>query len=163
MIRVVICDDHMVVREGLKRTLCEVADVTVIDEADNGTDCVRLAQRLRPDVVLLDVGLIGRDGLQTLAELKRLMPQLPVLMLSTFPERQYAVRCIQAGAAGYLHKSVDALELAQALRAAAAGQLYITPAVAQAMAGSLPLPRERGGAEALRPRPSTLNAKEQPR
>lgn len=128
MIRVVLCDDHMIVRQQLKQSLADVADITVIDEADNGTECVRVAQRLRPDVVLLDMALIGRDGLETLAELKRLMPALPVLMWSTHPERQYAARCIKLGAAGYLHKSVEAAELAQALRAAAAGRLHITSA-----------------------------------
>lgn len=163
MIRVLICDDHMIVREGLKQTLSEVGDVTVIDEADNGTDCVRLAQRLRPDVVLLDIALIGRDGLETLAELRQLMPRLPVLMLSTYPERQYAVRCMKLGAAGYLHKSVEALELAQALRTAAAGKPYITPAVAEAMTASLNLQRPRGGPEPLRHRTSPpLNTKEPP-
>lgn len=163
MIRVLICDDHVIVREGLKQTLLQVGDVTVIDEADNGTDCVRLAQRLRPDVVLLDIALIGRDGLETLAELRRLMPQLPVLMLSTYPERQYAMRCMKLGAAGYLHKSVEAIELAQALRTAAAGKPYITRAVAEAMAGSLNLPRERGSAEPLRHRAPTPTPKEPPR
>jgi len=141
MIRVVICDDHMIVRQGLKQTLGEVGDMAVIDEADNGTDCVRLVQRLRPDVVLLDLALIGRDGLDTLAELRTVCPRVPVLMLSTLPERQYAVRCLQAGAAGYLHKSVDAAELAQAVRTAAAGQSYITPAVAEAVAESAYLQR----------------------
>lgn len=141
MIRVVICDDHMIVRQSLKQTLGEVGDMSVIDEADNGTDCVRLVQRLRPDVVLLDLALIGRDGLDTLAELRTECPRVPVLMLSTLPERRYAVRCLQAGAAGYLHKSVDTAELAQAVRAVAAGQSYITPAVAEAMAESAHLQR----------------------
>jgi DNA-binding NarL/FixJ family response regulator len=136
IVRVLLCDDRMVVREALKQALSEAADVTVIDEADNGTDCVRLAQRLRPDVVLLDVALIGRDGLETLAELKQLMPQLPVLMLSTYPERQYAAQCMKLGAAGCLHKSVEAQELARALRTAAAGRLHITPAVAAAMSAA---------------------------
>lgn len=134
LIRVLICDDRMVVREGLKRALAMAGDTTVIDEADNGTDCVRLALRLRPDVVLLDVALIGRDGLDTLAELKREMPSLPVLMLSTYPERLYAPRCLQLGAAGYLHKSVDGAELAQAVRTAAAGRVHLTPAVVEAIA-----------------------------
>lgn len=135
-VRVLLCDDHMAVRVALKLALAGVADVTVIDEADNGTECVRLAQWLRPDVVLLDPALIGRDGVETLAELKRLMPHLPVLMLSTHPERQYAARCMQLGAAGCLHKSVDPHELAQALRTAAAGQRHITAAVAAAMAAA---------------------------
>jgi two-component system invasion response regulator UvrY len=133
MIRVLICDDHMIVRHALKQSLCSAADMAVIDEADNGTECVRVAQRLRPDVVLMDYALLGRDGLDTLTELKQLMPALPVLMLSTYPERQYAQRCMQAGAAGCLHKSVDEAELIRAVRAAAAGQRYITRAVAQAL------------------------------
>jgi two-component system, NarL family, invasion response regulator UvrY len=133
MIRVLICDDHMIVRHGLKQALKADEDVVVIDEADNGTECVRVAQRLRPDVVLLDFALLGRGGLDTLSELKHLMPSLPVLMLSTYPERHYAERCMQAGAAGCLHKSVDATELLLALRTVAAGRLYITPAVAEAL------------------------------
>jgi DNA-binding NarL/FixJ family response regulator len=148
-IKVLICDDHWIVRQGLKQTLGDAADVLVVDEADNGVDCVRLAQRLRPDVLLLDIALPGRDGLETLAELRVHCPKLAVLMLSTYPERQYAVRCIQQGAKGYLHKSADADTLLQAIRQAAAGQMALTPAVAEAMAVSMSLHREKAGHELL--------------
>ncbi|MEO8297860.1 MAG: response regulator transcription factor [Burkholderiales bacterium] len=149
MIKVLICDDHWVVRQGLRQTLADAGDVLVMDEADNGVDCLRLAERLRPDVLLLDIALPGRDGLETLADLRRQCPKLAVLMLSTYPERQYAVRCIREGALGYLHKSADAETLLAAIRAAAAGQRYLTPAVAEAMAVSMSLHRDKAGHELL--------------
>lgn len=136
-IRVLLCDDHLIVRQALKQTLADVPDVTVIDEVDTGAGCLRLAQRLLPDVLLLDIALAGRDGLATLAALREQCPRLPVLMLSTFPERQYAVPCLQLGAAGYLHKSADAQDLLSAIRTVAAGHLYITAATAEALSLSM--------------------------
>lgn len=149
MIKVLVCDDHWVVRQGLRQTLADSGEVQVVDEADNGIDCLRLAERLRPDVLLLDIALPGRDGLETLAELRTQCPAVNVLVLSTYPERQYAVRCIRQGALGYLHKSADATTLVAAIRAAAAGQRYLTPAVAEAMAVSMSLHRSKEGHELL--------------
>ena len=149
MIRVLICDDHWIVRQGLRQTLADAPDLQLVDETDNGVDCVRLARRLSPAVVLLDIALAGQDGLDTLVALQREAPRVAVLMLSTYPERQWAVRCIQEGARGYLHKSLDPDTLLQAIRQAAAGQRFLTPAVAEAMAASMSLRREKAGHELL--------------
>ncbi|PXW92352.1 LuxR family two component transcriptional regulator [Sphaerotilus hippei] len=151
-IRVLVCDDHFIVRQGLRQTLGAAPDVMVIDEAGSSADCLSLAQRLMPDVLLLDLALAGRDGLETLTALRTLCPRVPVLMLSTYPERLYAVRCMQQGASGYLHKSTGASELLQAIRALAAGLPHLTPAVADALARAMSPQGEPAGAQPWSPR-----------
>lgn len=145
-IRVLIGDDHRIVREGLKQVLGDPSntapgapDIQVVAEATDGNDVLAQAQALAGpaglDVVLLDIAMPGADGLEVLQTLRRDWPALPVLMLSTYPERQYAVRCIQMGAAGYLHKSADPDDMVAAVRKVAAGGRYLTDATAQALAG----------------------------
>jgi DNA-binding NarL/FixJ family response regulator len=145
-IRVLIGDDHRIVREGLKQVLGDPSnaapgapDIQVVAEATDGNDVLAQAQTLGGpaglDVVLLDIAMPGADGLEVLQTLRRDWPALPVLMLSTYPERQYAVRCIQMGAAGYLHKSADPDDMVAAVRKVAAGGRYVTDATAQALAG----------------------------
>ncbi|RYF20185.1 MAG: response regulator transcription factor [Comamonadaceae bacterium] len=145
-IRVLIGDDHRIVREGLKQVLGDPSntapgapDIQVVAEATDGNDVLAQAQTLGGpaglDVVLLDIAMPGADGLEVLQTLRRDWPALPVLMLSTYPERQYAVRCIQMGAAGYLHKSADPDDMVAAVRKVAAGGRYLTDATAQALAG----------------------------
>jgi two-component system invasion response regulator UvrY len=145
MIRVLICDDHWIVRQGLKQTLDDAADLQVAGEAANGPECMRLVRSEAVDVVLLDIAMPQRDGLDVLKQLKGEFPKLPVLMLSTYPDKQYAVRCLRLGAAGYLNKSADPDDLLQAIRKAAAGGVYITPALAEALATSI---SEAQGAQA---------------
>ena len=125
-IRVLLGDDHRIVREGLKQVLADAPEIEVGAEATNGAEvlaAVRGAAAARPalDVVLLDIAMPGRDGLDVLQELRKDWPQLPVLMLSTYPERQYAVRCIKLGAAGYLNKSADPDDMIAAVRKVAGG------------------------------------------
>lgn len=166
MIRVLLCDDHRIVREGLKQVLADDAEIEVCGEARTGTEALAQVQALRPaqagdlagpglDVVLLDIAMPERDGLDVLQTLRRVYPDLPVLMLSTYPEKQYAVRCIQLGAAGYLHKSADPDDMVAAVRKLAAGGRYLTPATAEALAqavsrtGMVRAGSAAGGIEAL--------------
>ena len=151
-LRVLIGDDHRIVREGLKQILAEAPDVQVVCEAQTGPEVLeQVAAMLHPfgahrglDLVLLDIALPGIDGLDVLQALRREHPTLPVLMLSTYPEKQYAVRCIKLGASGYLNKSADPDDMLAAVRKAAAGGIYLTPATAEALAVSV----VRGGAQA---------------
>ncbi len=121
MIRVLLCDDHRVVREGLKQIIADSGDIEVAGECADGPEALRQAAILAIDMVLLDIALPLQDGLEVLTELKRRAPRLPVLMLSTYPEKQYALRCYKLGAAGYLNKSADADELLDAIRLIADG------------------------------------------
>ncbi|GAA4425517.1 response regulator transcription factor [Acidovorax lacteus] len=141
-IRVCIGDDHRVVREGLKLVLCDpvngLPEIRVVAEAADGPQVLERVTGLHGpaglDMVLLDIALPELDGLEVLQQLRRDWPTLPVLMLSTYPERQYAVRCLQMGAAGYLHKSADPDAMVAAVRRVAAGQRYVSDATAQALA-----------------------------
>ena len=140
-IRVLIGDDHRIVREGLKQVLADAPDIAVLSEATDGLQVIEQVRALGGseglDVVLLDIAMPGRDGLDVLQALRKEWPRLPVLMLSTYPERQYAVRCIKLGAAGYLNKSADSEQLIDAIRRVAQGKLFITPGVAELMAAQL--------------------------
>ena len=147
-LRVLIGDDHRIVREGLRQVLGDPSngtpEILVCAEAQTGPEVIervaalqqgREAERL--DVVLLDIALPERDGLDVLQALRAAWPALPVLMLSTYPERQYAVRCIKLGAAGYLNKSADADAMVAAVRKAAAGGIYVSAATAEALAAAV--------------------------
>ncbi len=141
MIKVLVCDDHLIVRQGIKQILADAAEIVLAGEAASGPEAVRLvrdaADRGGIDVVLMDIAMPQRDGLDVLKQLKREFPKLPVLMLSTYPDKQYAVRSLKLGAAGYLNKSADSEQMAGAIRKVAAGGLFITPAVAEQLAGAL--------------------------
>ncbi len=149
MIRLLICDDHLIVRQGLKQMLADTSDVTVTGEAGNGADAIRLARDQSFDLVLLDVALPQRDGLDVLRQFKSEFARLPVLMLSTYPDKQYAVRCLKLGAAGYVNKSADAEELLAAIRKAAGGGVYLTLAQAESLAASLSGAEQQGSVETL--------------
>jgi len=142
MIRVLICDDHLIVRQGIKQILADAGDIALAGEAGNGPDAMALVRTgaavgAAPDVVLLDIAMPQRDGLDVLKALKAEFPKLPVLMLSTYPDRQYAVRSLKLGAAGYLNKSADSEQMIEAIRKVAKGQLFITPSVAEQLAGAV--------------------------
>ena len=141
MIRVLVCDDHFIVRQGIKQVLADATDITLAAEAENGPDAVRLvreAAAVEPiDVVLMDIAMPQRDGLDVLRQLKSEFPKLPVLMLSTYPDKQYAVRSLKLGASGYLNKSADSQQMTGAIRKVVAGGLFITAAVAEQLAGDL--------------------------
>lgn len=141
MIKVLIGDDHRIVREGLKQVLADAPDVTVIAEAQSGLDVLERVRALEGaaglSLVLLDIAMPGRDGLEVLQTLRREYPALPVLMLSTYPEKQYAVRCIRLGAGGYLNKSADPDDMLAAVRTVASGGMYVSAATAQALAAAV--------------------------
>jgi two-component system, NarL family, invasion response regulator UvrY len=137
MIRVLICDDHMIVRQGIRQSLAEASDIEVVAEAGDGPDTLQQLRHIAVQVVLLDVALPGRDGLDVLRQLRAEYPQLGVLVLSTYPDRQYAVRSLKLGANGYLNKSADSEQITAAVRRAAAGQRFITPPVADLLAAAL--------------------------
>ena len=152
MIRVLIGDDHRIVREGLKQVLADAPDVQVMAESQTGPGVLASVAALSGDagldVVLLDIAMPERDGLDVLQELRKAWPRLPVLMLSTYPEKQYAVRCIKLGAAGYLNKSADPDAMVAAVRKVAEGGIYVTPVTAEALAAAMGNAAGKG-AEAL--------------
>lgn len=152
-IRVLIGDDHRIVREGLKQVLADAPEVQVVAEAPDGGQVLAqveaLGGRRGLELVLLDVAMPGLDGIDVLQRLRKAHPDLPVLMLSTYPERQYAVRCIRMGAAGYLHKSADPDDMLAAVRKVAAGGVFVTPATAEALVSAVGRSDARAGPEAL--------------
>lgn len=137
MINVLLCDDHRVVREGLKQILADAGDIEVLGECADGAEVLRQARVLPIDLVLLDIAIPTLDGLEVLRRLKQEMPRLPVLMLSTYPEKQYATRCFRLGASGYLNKSADSEQLIAAIRKAAEGGIYVTGSIAETLASEL--------------------------
>jgi two-component system, NarL family, invasion response regulator UvrY len=140
MIRALICDDHQIVRQGIKQVLADSGDIVLAGEAGTGAEAVARVREGGVDVLLLDIALPQRDGLDVLRQLKAESPVLPVLMLSTYPDRQYAVRCLKLGAAGYLNKSADSEQLIEAVKRAASGKRFITPHVAELLANTLQSP-----------------------
>ena len=142
MIRVLICDDHQIVRQGIKQMLADASDLALAGEAASGPEAVAKVREGGIDVVLLDIAMPQRDGLDVLKQLRSEYPKLPVLMLSTYPDRQYAVRSLKLGASGYLNKSADSEQMTEAIRRVAAGRLFITPHVAEQLAGAVGAGRE---------------------
>jgi len=149
MIRVLIADDHAVVREGLKRIVADSPDMEVAGEAANGHEVLDFARRHDCDLVLLDLAMPGKDGLDTLKELKLVRPHLPVLVLSVYPEEQYAVRLLRAGAAGYLTKESAPEELVAAIRKVSRGGRYVSESLAEQLALLFGAPNDRPPHEAL--------------
>ncbi|MDP3650122.1 MAG: response regulator transcription factor [Rhodoferax sp.] len=153
MIRVVLCDDHGMVRRGIRETLADAVDIQVIAEAGSYTE-VREVLRSNPcDVLLLDLNLPGRGGLDVLASLRETNSPIRVLIVSMFAEDQYAIRCLRAGAHGYLNKAGDPANLITAVRTVALGRKYLTPEVSEMLVENLASPT----AEALH---STLSERE---
>ncbi|WIM07036.1 MAG: response regulator transcription factor [Candidatus Nitricoxidivorans perseverans] len=137
MIHVLIADDHAIVRQGLKQILSETDDLVVAGEADDGAEALQLARNQQWDVFLLDVSMPNRNGIDTLKQLKKEFPKLPVLILSMHPEEQYAVRALKAGASGYLTKQSAPEQLVTAIRKVAGGKKYVSPAVAEQLADAI--------------------------
>jgi DNA-binding NarL/FixJ family response regulator len=134
MIRTLVADDHAIVREGIKKIVAETPDIIVADEADNGQEVIDKALRHEYDVLLLDISMPGRTGLDVLQYLKSEKPKLPVLMLSIHSEARYAIRSLRAGAFGYLTKESAPDELITAIRTISSGRRYITPTLAAVLA-----------------------------
>jgi two-component system invasion response regulator UvrY len=136
-IRVFIADDHAIVRAGLKQILAEERDISVVGEAETGLDAIKLFRKSRCNVLLLDISLPDRNGIEVLKQIKDDRPELAVLMLSMHREDQYAIRSLKAGASGYLTKQSAPRELVGAIRQVAAGQRYVSAQLAQVLAAQL--------------------------
>lgn len=137
MIRVMITDDHAIVRQGLKQILSETGDISVTGEAESGFQAMRVVRQQDFDVVLLDISLPDRNGLDVLKQIKKEHPDLAVLMLSMHNESEFAIRALKAGAAGYLNKQSAPAQLVTAIRQVASGQKFITPALAMELANAI--------------------------
>jgi two-component system invasion response regulator UvrY len=137
VIKILLADDHTLVRKGLKQILLDTKDIERVDEARDGKETISKVSRKKYDLVLLDISLPGRSGIDVLKQLKCSKPELPVLILSMHPEEQYAVRSLRAGAAGYLTKESAPDELIKAIRKVANGGKYITSSLAEKLAGEI--------------------------
>jgi DNA-binding NarL/FixJ family response regulator len=143
MIRVLLCDDHAMIRRGIRETLSEAVDIQVTGEAASYAE-VREALRTLPcDVLILDLNLPGRGGLEVLSSLREANSPVKVLIVSMYPEDQYAIRCLRAGAQGYLNKAGEPRDLITAVRTVAQGRKYVTPAVANMLVESLNTPENQ--------------------
>lgn len=149
MIRVLIADDHPVVRRGLCQIVAEQSDMSVAGEAADGGEVMHILYREVPDILLLDINMPGRSGLEVLREVRQHYPRLPVLVLSVHPEDQIAVRALRAGASGYLTKDSAPDQLVHAIRKVTSGGKFLTPAAAEALVGSLQQDAEKLPHEAL--------------
>jgi len=134
MIRIIIADDHEIIRAGLKRIIADTDTMTVAGEARDGQELLEKIRTEAYDVILLDISMPGRNGLDILKQLKAEKPNIPVLILSTYPEEQYGVRTIKAGAAGYLNKKTVSDKLIEAIEIVHTGKKYISPTLADLMA-----------------------------
>ncbi|HQI83453.1 MAG TPA: response regulator transcription factor [Anaerolineae bacterium] len=137
MIRVLVVDDHAVVRRGVVQIVTEAEGVQCVGEAGSSREALQLARACEYDVVVLDIHLPDGSGLDVLKQLRAFKPQTPVVMLSMYPEEQYALRALRAGAMGYLTKDSAPIELVTALRQAARGEHYVTPALAETLTAHL--------------------------
>jgi len=137
MIRILIADDHPIVRQGLKQIISEEPAMQVLGEAQNSQEVLELVRKKNWDVVVLDITMPGRSGLDVLKELKTHRPRLPILILSVHPEDQYALRVLKAGASGYLTKESAPDVLVTAIRKVVAGRRYISATLAEKLAGEL--------------------------
>ena len=151
--RILLGDDHRIVREGIKQLLADAPEIDVVAEAETGPDILAKVNSLQGQhglhAVLLDIALPGRDGMDVLQALKKSWPLLPVLMLSTYPEKQYAVRCIKLGASGYLNKSANPDDMIAAVRKVASGGMYVSSATAEALASAVAPASAKQGLDAL--------------
>jgi len=136
-IKVLIADDHAIVREGLKQILADTRDIVVAGEAENGLDAIKLVRQGKGDVMLLDISMPDRNGIEVLKQARKEMPDVAVLILTMHREDQYAIRSLKAGAAGYLNKQSAPAELVNAIRQVAGGRKYVSAALAQELANQI--------------------------
>jgi two-component system invasion response regulator UvrY len=137
MTRILVVDDHAIVRKGIGQILAETDDIVIADEANNGQEALEKVRDNSYDVVLLDISMPGPDGLDILKQLKSRRPELAVLMLSMYPEEQYAVRALRSGASGYLTKESAPEELIKAIRKVSSGGKFVSDSLAEKLAGQL--------------------------
>jgi two-component system, NarL family, invasion response regulator UvrY len=134
MIKILLADDHSIVRDGLRRIIEDAGDMAVTAEASDGHEAIHAVQKHRPDVVVMDITMPGMDGLEAVAQIHNTHPDLPILMLTMHEEEQYVVRCITAGAMGYVTKRSAPEELVKAIRKVHGGGRYLTASAAEALA-----------------------------
>lgn len=143
MIRVFIADDHAIVRKGLRQIIEETAELELAGEAVNGEEVLKCMGKIDFDVLLLDLSMPGRSGLDVIQTIRDLKPQLPILVLSAFPEEQYAVRLLKSGIAGYMNKETAPENLVVAIRKVVSGGKYISPELAERLATDLSSPSDK--------------------
>jgi len=149
MLRILIADDHTVVRRGLKQILAEAFKSALIEEVADAEELVKAALLKEWDVVITDLSMPGRSGLDALHQIKQHDPKMPVLILSIHPEEQYAIRVLKAGASGYMSKDMASEELVNAVHRVLLGKKYISPSVAEKLAADLDLDDAKEPHEAL--------------
>lgn len=137
MINILVADDHALIRKGMKQILNDTEDIRVTGEAENGMQAIKMTRENIYDLVLLDISMPDKNGIDVLKQLKLNNPQLPVLMLSMHEENQYALRSLKAGAAGYLSKQSAPTQLVTAIRQVASGKKYISNELAEELANGL--------------------------
>ena len=141
MIQVVLCDDHAVLRRGIRDTLQEATDIRVTAEAARYPELREALRTASCEVLLLDINMPGRNGLEVLASVRETHPEIKVIMVSMYPEDQYALRSLKAGAQGYANKAGDPVQLIEAVRMVMQGRKYLTAEVAQMLAESVAQPQ----------------------
>ncbi|MEW5870036.1 MAG: response regulator transcription factor [Chloroflexota bacterium] len=156
MIRVLIADDHVIVRRGLRQILEDASDIKLTGEASNGKEVLKALRENWYDVIVLDVSMPEATGLDVLSELRKMHPRPKALMLSMYPEKQFAIRAIRSGASGYLTKDSAPEELLTAIREVASGRKYITHQLAEILADEILLDTERPAHELLSDRESQV-------
>ena len=154
MIRIAIVDDHAIVRAGLRQYFSDQVDLTVIAEAANGREALDIVRKGEVDVLVMDLSMPDQSGVDALAAIKARAPDLPVLILSGFPESHYATTLLRQGASGYLNKECDPEEIVKAIRTVYRGRKYITAAVAELLADGL------GGGQGDKPAHEALSERE---
>ena len=140
MIKVILCDDHAVVRRGIRDTISEAVDIQVVGEAGSYPELREQMRKVECDVLVLDLNMPGRGGLEVLAALRDEGSLVKTLVVSMYPEDQYAIRCLRAGARGYLNKAGEPAEMIAAIRTVNQGRKYVTPEVAQMLVDNLNAP-----------------------
>ena len=147
--RILIADDHSVVRKGLRQILLEGFPNAEVQEVGDADELIRQVMKSAWDVVISDLSMPGRSGLEAIQQIKQIRPELPVLILSIYPEEQYAIRLLKAGASGYLNKDMAPEELVNAVQRVMLGKKYITPNIAEKLAAGLDKDSERSSHELL--------------
>ena len=137
IVKIGIVDDHAIVRAGLKQFLSEMVDLRVVGEAASGREAIDLVRTTEMDVMIMDLSMPGQSGIDALAMIRAKAPDVGILILSGYPEEQYAVNLIRQGASGYLNKECEPMEIVNAIRTIALGRRYISPSVAELIAQQL--------------------------
>jgi len=149
MLRILVTDDHPVVRQGIMRIIEDTPDMKVTGEAESGYELVKRIKEQDYDLILMDISMPGSDGLEVIREVKKLKPHIPVLILTIHPEKYYGLRMLQAGASGYLTKQNAPFELIEAIRKVSQGGMYISNSLAQLLVAAKKDGEEKPGHEKL--------------